>query len=267
MHDNDPHITRPVTPPVVPATPVVDPTTGPVTPVALPTVTEYRNPSPYPYIAGILLLAIGLWGLFAYNNGRPDPETERVTYVEQRLEPAPSDATAARMAEDRARDELRDVRRQEFARDTARDGSVVVTSSYDNEVASVDLAESNYPATAEAAPVTTVETSDEATPTAIAVLDLDYSTRSMAALSEQELHTQLNALEDDFEQMESAAQEMGQLTGFTTLEMRREMLEDRLDNETAPLSDAAALEMTRQLTELQDEFAAFRLELEGLAAR
>lgn len=260
MYDNDPK-TYPATP-VVPTTPLVDPTTGPVTPVYPPSDSGYHSsPNPYPYLAGVLLLAIGLWGLFAYQNGRQGQidTTERVTYVEQTLEPGPTFDTTNRVAEDRARDEIRRVREQERGSQ-----ELATRDAYDNEVASVDLTEPTYPR----GDVVTLDESQSSTsgPVAVAVLDLDYSDLALNPLSDQELHTQVVALKTELDSLKIEAQQLGQLTGHSVLQARYDTLGDRLDSYTQPMVEPVRLEMTQQLTELQDELSAFRLELEGLEA-
>lgn len=269
--------------PVVTTTPVVDPTTVPVGPGPVIVDHEYRGgPNPFPYIAGLVLLVLGLWGLFAFTDRDRVPERETVGYVEQTLEPtyadrAPLQPTSSRMAEDRVRDDLTEVRRQEIVRDNTRaegytnGGGQTVQANYDNQVASVDL--SNESATRQPAPAPTpaaqvppalpdqaeVDESPE-----VAVQDLDYSDREIPALTEFDLRAQLTQLDADIDATEGMARDKDQSAGLEVLEERFDALEDRVGDTGAPLQQADLVAITRQLYELRDELSAFQSDLRAL---
>lgn len=298
MHDIDPYKDRePVEPvvvtPVVPATPVVDPTVGPVTPVTTVAVEqEYGRPNPFPYIAGFVLLVLGAWGLFAFNS-RDDRDAgsdhSQVGYVEQTLAPQPSpfarnsgsQPTTDRMAEDQARDHMRDIAREEIARDANRakeyNGGQTMQADYDNQVASVDLSNDASTArqqapTALPAPDTapdvvpqTAQTTQPAQAAVVAVQDLDYSDRTdIAPLTEFELRAQLTQLDADIDATEGMARDTNQTTGLETLDQRLDALEDRFGDSKSPLAQADLLAMTRQVYELRDELTAFQTDLRAL---
>lgn len=285
MHEHDPERTRgPLDTPVVPTTPVVHDTMGPVNPVMVE--TEYHRTTNYfPYIAAFLLAVFGIWGLLALNHRDDDRRADRTTdvaYVEQRLETKPTlpngplQVTSTRMAEDRMRDDMRQLRRDEMARDSGRiDDYAVTADPYDNQVATADLTESmprdsqsNPPARSDSQGaaqngVLTNQTADQG-PREIAVLDLDYSNTEMAPLTEQELEARLTQLDADVDATEKMAREVGQLAAVEILDERVDALEDRLDDTARPMTEADRLTLTRMLSELRDELTAFQTELRDL---
>lgn len=279
MHENDPHIKRTTMDEthVTPAPVLVNDTTGPVGPVVVD--TEYRQTNYFPYIAVFLLAVLGVWGLMAMNDDDDRLAQERtdVALVQQRLETeptfdsrAPLQSTSSRVTEDRVRDDMRELRREELARDADRiDDYAAPADTYDNEVAVVDLDDQTQTAPAAAtAAATTAETSQsqdaEQVNQEIAVLDLDYSTTPMTALSEDQLDATVEQLDADLDATEDMAKKAGQLAGLEVLDERLDALEDRIEDADSPLNETDRLAITRQLSELRDELTAFQNEIKAL---
>lgn len=280
MHHIDPNQDRdPVADPldpVVPVTPVVNTTTGPMTPVIVDTVD--RSPNPMPWVAALLLAVLGVWGLMAWNEDERQPQ--RVTYVQQQLntpspfaERAPMEASKSRIAEDKARDNMAALRRQEMSRsleaDRLGDSTAAdqdVTADYADDVASVDLAAAEMDrAPAEIAPPALVisPATDDVTPE-IAVLDLDYSNQAVTAMNEQDVAAALTQLDADIDATEAQAKEHEQSAGLEVLEERLDALEDQAERVPSPMVQADLQMLTRQLKELRDELSAFQSDLASL---
>jgi hypothetical protein len=290
--------------PVIAPTPVVEtPVANPVVdPVSRPVLVEPaydRSPNPFPYIAGLVLLVLGLWGLFAFNSHDRD-DVDRVAYVQQDLDTTDTTAdraplesrTTTRASQDRIGDDLRDLRAQEVAGTTAADRldtsdrTVTATQPFDDQVATVDLsanqpASSSEPASSSADRTTATQSANtednsqsadttdtsvaKAAPVEVAVQDLDYSDRDMAAMTEQDLQATMTQLDADLDATQNMARDAGQMAGLQTLEQRFKSLQSSFDDVTTPIAETDRLRLTRQLSELRDELAAFQTDVQNVA--
>jgi hypothetical protein len=258
---------------------VIDPLTGLVNPhVTDPGYRAVLNP--FHYLAAFVLVVLGMWGLLAMS-GYDDPaESDNVAYVEQTLEPVPSPfsvgapqrATASRVAEDRTRDGIRDVRRHDIMA-SSDDAINETTSARDaldgDEVASVNLSEPLPAPALVAEPASSPAGAEVAARPArqIAVQDIDYSDMPMVALGEAEFQENIDRLDADIASLEPLAREAGQLTGLEILKARLSAVKASIETTKGSRTESHRLLLTRHLSEVRDEFAEFQTDVRVLVGK
>ncbi len=247
-------------------------------PVTEPTLTTEdkapRSPSSLRYLllSGVMLAALGAWGLMKLQDMRETNKEERAAYVVQDFEESDSEKKVETFDLPVA-----DQKSPEIKVTLTRDPSPEEVAAIDLTQGQVDKAadlrarrnrtlETAGSLMVEPPKDTDVKPKFQPGPKPVAVVDLDYSQKNIPPMGEKELNTTLEDLQARLSEVIPQAQEAKETDDIDILNARLAELVAGHQSKVSPISPQDRLELTRKATELRDEIVVFAADLKRAGA-